>query len=156
MELFKKTAGIEIVHIPYKGGGPALADLIGGHVHAMFSTVPTVITAIRAGRIRVLGVTSAQRLADMPEVPTVAESGMPGFEVTSWQAMCTPVGVSQPKLARLRTEFAKALVLPDTIKRLADQGMQPSTMTLAEFEAFVRVERAKWAKVVKDAGIQPQ
>jgi tripartite-type tricarboxylate transporter receptor subunit TctC len=122
----------------------------------MFSTVPTVITAIRAGRIRVLGVTSAQRLRDLPDVPTIAESGMPGFEVTSWQAMCTPAGVPQPKLARLRTEFAKALVLPETIKRLADQGMQPSTMTLAEFEAFVRAERAKWAKVVKDAGIQPQ
>jgi tripartite-type tricarboxylate transporter receptor subunit TctC len=156
MELFKAKAGIDIVHIPYKGGGPALADLIGGHVQAMFSTVPTVITAIRSGRIRVLGVSSAQRVADLPDVPTIAESGMPGFEVTSWQAMCTPAGVPPAVLARLRSEFAKALTLPDTIKRLADQGMQPSTLTLAEFESFVRAERAKWAKVVKDAGIRPQ
>jgi tripartite-type tricarboxylate transporter receptor subunit TctC len=156
MELFRKNARIEIVHVPYKGGGPALADLIGGHVQAMFSTVPTVITAIRSGRIRALGVTSAQRNPDLPEVPTIAESGMPGFEVTSWQAMCTPAGVPQAVLARLRSKFAKALALPDTIKRLADQGMQPSTMTLAEFKAFIRAEREKWAKVVKDAGITPQ
>ncbi len=156
MELFKKNARIDIVHVPYKGGGPALADLIGGHVQAMFSTVPTVITAIRSGRIRALGVTSAQRAPDLPEVPTIAESGMPGFEVTSWQAMCTPSGVPQAVLARLRMDFSRALSLPDTVKRLADQGMQPFTMTLAEFDAFVRAERVKWAKVVKDAGIKPQ
>ena len=80
---------------------------------------------------------------------------MPDFEATSWQAMCTPAGVPQAKLARLRTDFSKALALPDTVRRLADQGMQPSTMTLAEFETFIRAERAKWAKVVKDAGIKP-
>lgn len=122
----------------------------------MFSTVPTVITAIRAGRIRALGVTSAQRSPDLPDVPTIAESGMPGFEVTSWQAMCTPAGAPQVVLGRLRSEFSKAIALPDTVKRLADQGMQPFTTTLAEFDAFVRAERAKWAKVVKDAGIKPQ
>ena len=156
MELFKSTARIDIVHIPYKGAGPALADLIGGHVQAMFTTVPSVITMIRSGRVRALGVTSAQRTPDLPEVPTIAESGMPGFEVTSWQGMCTPAGVPQVVLARLRTEFSKALALPDTVKRLADQGMQPSAMTLVQFVAFIRSERAKWAKVVKDAGIKPQ
>jgi tripartite-type tricarboxylate transporter receptor subunit TctC len=156
MELFKKNARIDIVHVPYKGGGPALADLIGGHVQAMFSTVPTVITAIRSGRIRALGVTTAQRAPDLPDVPTIAESGMPGFEVTSWQAMCMPAGAPQTVLGRLRSEFSKAIALPDTIKRLADQGMQPFPMTLAEFDAFVRAERVKWAKVVKDAGIKPQ
>jgi tripartite-type tricarboxylate transporter receptor subunit TctC len=156
MELFRSTARIDIVHIPYKGAGPALADLLGGHVQAMFTTVPSVITVIRSGRVRALGVTSAQRNPDLPEVPTIAESGMPGFEVTSWQAMCTPAGVPQGVLARLRTAFSKALALPDTVKRLADQGMQPSTMTLAQFVAFIRAERAKWAKVVKDAGIKLQ
>jgi tripartite-type tricarboxylate transporter receptor subunit TctC len=156
MELFKSTARIEIVHIPYKGAGPALADLLGGHVQAMFTTVPSVITMIRSGRVRALGVTSAQRTPELPEVPTIAESGMPGFEVTSWQAMCTPAGVPAAVLARLRREFAKALSLPDTVKRLADQGMHPSTMNLAQFMAFIQAERAKWAKVVKDAGIKPQ
>ena len=156
MELFKSKVGIDIVHIPYKGGGPALADLIGGHVQAMFSTVPTVITAIRSGRIRALAVTSAQRNPDLPDAPTIAESGLPGFEVTSWQAMCTPAAPPQAVLARLRMEFTKARTLPDTVKRLADQGMHPAAMTLAQFVAFTRAERAKWAQVVKDAGIKPQ
>jgi tripartite-type tricarboxylate transporter receptor subunit TctC len=156
MELFKAKAGIDIVHIPYKGGGPALADLIGGHVQAMFSTVPTVITAIRSGRIRALAVTSAQRAPDLPDAPTIAESGMPGFEVISWQGMCTPAGVPPAVLARLRNEFSKAIVLPDTVKRLTDQGQQPFAMTFAQFVAFIHAERTKWAKVVKDAGIKPQ
>ncbi len=90
MELFKTLARFEIVHVPYKGAGPALADLIGGHVQAMFTTVPSVISMVRSGRIRALGVTSAQRSPDLPEVPTIAESGMPGFEVISWQGLCTP------------------------------------------------------------------
>ena len=122
MELFRMKAGIDIVHIPYKGGAPALADLIGGHVQAMFTTVPTVITMLRSGKVRALGVTSLQRTADLPEVPTIAESGMPGFAVISWQAMCAPAAVPPAVLALLRNALAKALALPDTGKRLADQG----------------------------------
>ena len=156
MELFKMTARIDVVHIPYKGAGPALVDLIGGHVQAMFSTVPTLITAIRSGKIRALAVTSAQRAPDLPDVPTIAESGMPGFEVISWQGLCTPAGVPKAVLARIRAALAAALALPDTQKRLADQGFQPSAMTPAQFAAFARAERAKWAKVVKDVGIAPQ
>ena len=146
------TPSVLVVYAPLPP--TTIAEFVA-HVQAMFSTVPTVITAIRAGRIRALGVTSAQRSPDLPEVPTIAEFGMPDFEATSWQAMCTPSGVQQAVLARLRMEFSKAIVLPETVKRLADQGMQPFTMTLAEFDAFIRAERAKWAKVVKDAGIQP-
>src|SRR6185503_158464 len=100
MELFKMNAGIDIVHIPYKGAGPALVDLIAGHVQAMFSTVPSYLTAARAGKIRLLGVTSAERSPDLPDVPTIAESGMPGFEVISWQGQCTPAGVPKAVLAR--------------------------------------------------------
>ena len=156
MELFRTLARFDIVHVPYKGAGPALADLLGGHVQAMFTTVPSVISMVRSGRVRALGVTSAQRSPDLPEVPTIAESGMPGFEVISWQGLCTPAGVPPAVLTHLRTALAKALALPDIVKRLADQGQQPTPMTPAQFATFIRAERTKWAKVVKDAGIKPQ
>ena len=156
MELFKMTARIDVVHIAYKGAGPALVDLIGGQVQAMFSTVPWYLGAIRSGKIRVLGVTSATRDPDLPEVPTIAESGMPGFEVISWQGLCTPKGVSKAILARISAGLATALALPDTRKRLADQSIQPKPLTPEKFAAFIRAERAKWAKVVKDVGIVPR
>jgi tripartite-type tricarboxylate transporter receptor subunit TctC len=155
MELFRMNAGIDLVHIAYKGAGPALTDLIGGHVQAMFSTVPSVIGAIRAGKIRVLGVTSAARDSDLPEVPTIAESGMPGFEVISWQGMCTPSGVPKAALAKISKALAAALALPETLRRLSEQGMKPTPLPPDKFAAFIRSERAKWAKVVKDVGIKP-
>ncbi|HZN26871.1 MAG TPA: tripartite tricarboxylate transporter substrate binding protein [Burkholderiales bacterium] len=156
MELFKSTAQIDVVHIAYKGAGPAVADLLGGHIQAMFATLPSVIGAIRSGKIRVLGVTSSGRSPDLPEVPTIAESGMTGFEVISWQGLCTPAGVPRPVLERIRAALVAALDLPDTKKQLADQGQQPTPMTAEKFAAFIRTERAKWAKVVKDIGINPQ
>ena len=156
MELFKMNAGLDIVHIAYKGGGPALADLVGGHVQAMFSTVPTLYGAIKAGKIRVLAVSSATRVPDLPDVPTVAESGMPNFEVISWQGLCTPAGVPKFELERLRAALKVVLDLPDTRKRLADQGMQLTAMSHDRFAGFIRSERDKWAKLVKDVGIQPQ
>ena len=149
-------AGINLVHVPYKGAGPALVALLGGHVEAMVSTVPSFLGATRAGKIRMLGVTSTTRHPDLPDVPTIAESGMPGFEVISWQGLCTPAGVPEPVLARLRRALAAALALPDTRKQLADQGMQPTPLMAEKFAAFIRSERAKCAKVVKDAGINPQ
>jgi tripartite-type tricarboxylate transporter receptor subunit TctC len=155
MELFKMNAGLEFVHVPYKGAGPALVALIGGHVEAMFSTVPSVIGATRSGKIRMLGVTSATRHPDVPDVPTIAESGMPGFEVISWQGLCTPAGVPGTVLARIRDAFGAALALPETKKQLADQSMQPTPLMAEKFAAFIRAERAKWAKVVKDVGIPP-
>jgi len=106
--------------------------------------------------VRVLGVTSATRAPDLPDVPTIAESGMPGFELISWQGLCTPAGVPKATLARIRAAFAAALALPDARKRLADQGIQVTPLTHDKFAAFIRSERAKWAKIVKDVGIQPQ
>ncbi len=156
MELFKMTAGIDIVHIAYKGAGPALVDLMGAHVDAMVSTVPSFISAVRSGKIRMLGVTSLTRAPDLPDVPTMAESGMPGFEVISWQGLCTPAGAPKAALARIRATFDAALALPDTLKRLSDQGVYPNPMTADKFAAFIRAERAKYAKVVKDVGIVPQ
>jgi tripartite-type tricarboxylate transporter receptor subunit TctC len=156
MELFRMRAGLTLVHVPYKGAGPALVALIGGHVQAMFSTVPSVIGATRSGKIRMLGVTSTERHPDVPDVPTLAESGMPGFEVISWQGLCTPAGVPEPVLARLREALAAALAEADTKKQLSDQSMQPKPLVGEKFAAFIRSERAKWAKVVKDVGIKPQ
>jgi tripartite-type tricarboxylate transporter receptor subunit TctC len=156
MELFRMQAGMDIVHIPYKGVGPALVDLIGGRVDAMFSTVPSVLTAVRGGKVRALGVTSAQRDPDLPEVPTIAESGMPDFEVISWQGLCTPTGAPKAALARIRAALAAALALPETRKRLADQGFRPHTLTSEKFAAFVHGEQAKWSKLVKDLGIEPR
>jgi tripartite-type tricarboxylate transporter receptor subunit TctC len=156
MELFKMNAGIDVLHIAYKGAGPAVADLVGGHVHAMFATVPSIIGAARAGKVRVLGVTSTQRFADLPEVPTIAESGMPGFEVISWQGLCTPTGVSDAAFKRLRAALSASLAMPPTQKQLADQGMQIDARDAAQFTGFIKSERAKWAKLVKAVGIDPR
>jgi tripartite-type tricarboxylate transporter receptor subunit TctC len=156
MELFKMNAGIDITHIAYKGAGPAVADLMGGHLHAMFATVPSVLGGIRAGKIRVLAVTSKKRAPDLPDVPTLAESGMPDFEVISWQGLCTPRGTPKPAVERLRTALHKALQRPVTRKQLADQGIQTEGRTADEFAAFIRSEHAKWAKVVKAIGIEPK
>ena len=156
MELFRMQANLNIVHIPYKGASAALLDLVGGRIDAMFSTVPSVLPAVRGGKVRAIAVTSTQRDVDLPDVPTFAESGMPEFEVTSWQGLCTQAAVPAAALERLRTALAAALALPDTRKRLVDQGFQFHPMNAEKFGAFARAERAKWAKLVKDIGIQPQ
>ncbi len=156
MELFKMNAGIDVVHIAYKGAGPAVADLVGGHVHAMFATVPSIIGAYRAGKVRVLGVTSKQRFADLPDVPTIAESGMPGFEVISWQGLCTPAGPPKTALGRLRSALAASLAAPQTIKQLADQAVHVEALDADKFNAFIASERTKWAQIVKSIGIDPR
>jgi tripartite-type tricarboxylate transporter receptor subunit TctC len=156
MEMFRTNAGIDLVHVAYKGAGPALVGLMGGHVHAMVSTVPSFLGATRAGKIRMLAVTSTTRHPDVPDVPTIAESGMPGFEVISWQGLCTPAGVSNPILERLRDGLAAVLDTSVTKKLLSDQGMQPKALMAEKFSGFIRSERDKYAKVVKDAGIDPQ
>ena len=148
--------GIRIVHIAYKGVGPGLVDLMGGRVESMFSTVPAALAAVRGGKIRALGVTSTQRDPDVPEVPTIAESGLPGFEVISWQGLCTPAGLPSAALERLRSALATTLGQADTRKRLVDQGFQMHVMPADKFAAFIRSERAKWAKVIKGMGIEPQ
>ena len=156
MELFRMNAGLEFVHVPYRGGGPLIAGLIGGEVQAAFTTVPSVIGSVRSGKARPLGVSSATRAPDLPDVPTIQESGMPGFEIISWQGVCTPPGVPKARLARLREFVAAALAMPQTRKRLEDQGVQLTPLGPQKFAAFIRAERAKWAKLVKDVGIEPQ
>ena len=156
MELFRTEAGISIVHVPYKGVGPGLLDVIAGRVQAMTSTVPAALSSVRSGKIRALGVTSKQRDPDLPDVPTIAESGMPNFEVVSWQGLCTNAGAPPAALSRLRDALATTLAQPDTRKRLVDQGFQLYVMSADKAAAFTRAERIRWAKVAKDIGIQPQ
>ena len=122
----------------------------------MFSTVPSILGGVRAGKIRALAVTSKTRAPDLPDVPTIAESGMPGFEVISWQGLCTQKGVPQVALDRLRKALGVVLARTDTRKQLADQGIQPTPLEPDRFAAFIRSERSKWAKVVKDIGIEPK
>lgn len=153
MELFRTQAGFAIGHVPYKGVGPGLIDLIGGRVEAMVSTVPAALGAVRGGKIRALGVTSAQRDPDLPDVPTFLESGVRDFEVVSWQGLCTNSGTPKASLERLRTALASVLAQPETLKRITDQGFRPQVMTADKFAAYARAERIRWAKLVKDIGI---
>jgi tripartite-type tricarboxylate transporter receptor subunit TctC len=156
MELFKMQAGIDIVHIAYKGVGPGLLDLMAGRIEAMTSTVPAVLSTVRQGKARALAVTAKERDPSLPDVPTVAESGMPDFEVVSWQGLCTNAGAPQSVLAKLRAALATALTQPDTRKRLVDQGFQLYVMSADKAAAFIHGERTRWAKVIKALRIPQQ
>jgi tripartite-type tricarboxylate transporter receptor subunit TctC len=153
MEMLKLNSGIDLVHIAYKGAGPAVIALVGGEVHAMFSTVPSLFGAIRANRVRPLAVTSSKRAPDLPDVPTIAETVIPGFEVISWQGLCTPSRVPPAALNKIRAALEKVFAMPDTKRRLADQAIQLTPLEHQKFAAFIKSERDKWAKLVKDVGI---
>ncbi len=152
MELFKAMAGTDVVHVPYKGGAAALADLLGGNVQAMFGTLPLQLPHIKAGKVRALGVTTAKRNAQAPNVPTIAESGVPGYDVAFWFALFAPASTPTPILAKLNADVAHALHLPDTQRRLTDNGVDIKVSTADQLAAFVKSETTKWAKVVKDSG----
>jgi tripartite-type tricarboxylate transporter receptor subunit TctC len=153
-ELLRSMTGIDIVHIPYKGSAPALNDLIAGQVSMMFDLVLTATPHVRSGAVRGLAVTGAQRSSALPGLPTVAESGIPGYEVSAWFGIFAPAGVPQPVVQRLNAEFVKALQQPDLRQRLASQGAEPLTSTPAEFSAYLASEIDKWAKLVKAAGMK--
>jgi len=156
MELFRTQAGIDMVHVPYKGVGPAQLDLIAGRVQVMTSTVPSVLSLARQGKVRPLAVTSKERDAQLPDVPTVAESGIPDFEVVSWQGLCTNAGAPQQALRRLRSALATVLAQTDTQKRIMDQGFQLYVKSAVEAAAFMSTERTRWAKIVRDLQIPQQ
>jgi tripartite-type tricarboxylate transporter receptor subunit TctC len=154
MELFKLATGITLVHVPYKGGAPALQDVMGGHVVGMFGNLAEQIAAIKAGRTRALAVSSAQRNHNLPDVPTVAESGLPGFEVNSWYGLMAPAGVPKAILDKLNADLVKTLKHPDIQERFTQQSVDIKATTRAEFAAWIRNEIAKWTKVVKEADIK--
>jgi tripartite-type tricarboxylate transporter receptor subunit TctC len=151
-ELFKQITGVEMPHVPYRGSGPAVNDLIGGQVDVMFDNLPSSIEHAKAGTLRPLAVTSAQRSPAIPNVPTLAESGLPGFEATSWFALFAPKGTPAAIVAKLNQEVRKALETPELQKRFAELGGEIRPMSPDELAAYVRSEHDKWAKVVKTAG----
>lgn len=151
-ELFKTMTGIDMVHVPYKGRATAIPDVLGGRVTMMFDNMPSSLALVREGKLRALGVTSAQRSPAAPEIPTIAESGLPGFDAVSWFALFAPAGTPKPIVDKWATEVRRVLKLPDVAKRLADNGLEPVGSTPEELAAYQRAEIAKWAKVVKDSG----
>jgi len=154
-ELLKTMAGIQATHVPYKGA-VALNDLLSGEqVHFMFATIPSVIEFVRAGRLRALAVTSRQRSAAVPDVPTVAESGYPDFEASSWFGLVGPANLPPDIAAKLQGEVARALKIPEIRGKLVQLGADPVASTPEEFGAYLRAETAKWAKVVKASGAKP-
>jgi tripartite-type tricarboxylate transporter receptor subunit TctC len=156
MELFLSLAKLKMVHIPYKGSAPAVTDLLGGQVAVMTATMLTGIPHVRSGRLRALGVTSAGRTAVAPEVPTIAESGLPGYEAVQWYGVLAPAQTPKEIVARLHRDLAAVLHTTEIKERFAADGGDPGGNTPEEFGRYIRAETEKWAKVVKAAGIKPE
>jgi tripartite-type tricarboxylate transporter receptor subunit TctC len=155
-ELFKMMAGVDMLHVPYKGGGPAIADLLAGQVSIYYPVLPSVVSLVKADRLRLLAVTGAQRTSAMPDVPTVAESGLPGFEASNWFGLMAPAGTPPEIVGRLNAEAAKVLQDAEVRKKLATLGFEIKTSTPQEFTALLRNETEKWAKVVKTSGVRAE
>jgi tripartite-type tricarboxylate transporter receptor subunit TctC len=155
-ELFKLNAKVEMLHVPYKGSGQSLVDLIAGHVHLNFDSVPPVLPHVKSGRLRAIAVTSEKRYALLPELPTVSESGLPGFDMSTWWGLLVPAngGSSKHAVTRLHAETVKILRMPDVKEKMAAVGAETVGNSPEEFAAFIRSERTKYAKIVKDANIK--
>ena len=154
MELLKQMAKIDLTHVPYKGTGPALNDVLGGHVPMLFGSAASILPLMKAGRIKVLAMTGAKRSAAMPEIPTVAESGYPGFEVDSWYGMLVPARTPPAIVAALHREVARAVQLPDVRARFAALGLDPVGNDPAQFAKIIGNDLARWAEVVKRGNIR--
>ena len=151
-ELFKTMTGIDMTHIPYKGRATAIPDLLGGRVTMMFDNMPSSLPLVKEGKLRALGVTSLKRSRAAPEIPTIAEQGLPGFDAASWFALFAPAGTPRPIVDRLQAEVKKILAQPEIAKKLAEAGLDAVGSSPDELAAYQRTEIAKWAKVVKDSG----
>ena len=152
-ELFKSMTKTDMVHVPYKGGAPAMIDLIAGQVQLVFSSAPTAVPQVKAGKVRALAVTTLKRSTVLPDLPTIAESGLPGYEADNWYGVVTTAGTPRPIIDYLNAEINKALQSADVKELLFKQGLEVRTSTPAEFGAYMKSEFDKWAKVIKDAGI---
>jgi tripartite-type tricarboxylate transporter receptor subunit TctC len=155
-ELFKAMSGTDIVHVPHKGSGEARNSVLGGHVEMMFDAIPTMAENVKAGQVRALATSGAKRSAVLPDVPTVAEAGVPGYESTIWLGLMAPAGTPKPIIAKLNTTIAEIMRRPDIQKSWAAQGAEPLFMTPEEFDAFLRKDIDKWAYVVKISGAKAQ
>lgn len=152
MELFKSTARVDILHVPYKGATPGITDLMGGHVQVMLIGLPGALPPVSAGRLKALAVSSLRRSPAVPELPTIAESGLPGFEVINWLGVLAPAGTPRDIITKLNQEIVKGLQQPDTKAKLVSQGFETMGGTPEQFAAYMKSETAKWAKVVKATG----
>jgi tripartite-type tricarboxylate transporter receptor subunit TctC len=151
-ELFKLMAGVNMVHIPYKGAAPATTDVIAGQIQLSFASTPGSVPMVKAGKVKPLGVTSAKRVAKLPDVPTVAESALPGYEASVWYGVVAPAGTPRDIVQRLNQEIARILANPTHHDRMTSADFEPTTSTPEQFAAFIRSETTKWAKVVKASG----
>ena len=156
MELFKSLAGVDIVHIPYKGSAPAVTDLLGGQVQVMFDNVPNVLPHVKAGKLRALAVSGATRTPLAPDVPTVAEAGVPGYELTVWFGLVAPAATPREVVQKLNAESLRILAMPDVRERFLAQGVEPRGSTPEQFAQHIRLQMAKWSKVVRDAGVKAE
>ncbi|OHE89573.1 MAG: hypothetical protein A3G75_13640 [Verrucomicrobia bacterium RIFCSPLOWO2_12_FULL_64_8] len=154
-ELINNLAGIRLTHVPYKGSGQAVTDILGGHVHVMFSGFSSTLAHIKSGKLRALAVTGPKRSNALSDVPTIAEQGFPGVEATAWYGVLAPAGTPRPFVARLHGELVKILKLPDVVQRLEGLGFELVGSTPEQFGAYIKSETAKWAKVVKASGAKP-
>ncbi|MGK0557462.1 tripartite tricarboxylate transporter substrate binding protein [Bordetella bronchiseptica] len=156
-ELFKSISGLDIIHVPYKGDSPALTDVLGGQVTMMFANIPSGLPMVRAGKLKALAMTGAARTSAAPEIPTMAEAGLPGVEISAWYGLMAPAGLPSPVLARLNTELNAVLQQPDVQTRIRELGAEPAQPgPPAQFQQFVDAELAKYGKVIKTAGIAPE
>jgi tripartite-type tricarboxylate transporter receptor subunit TctC len=154
-EFFRRTAAVELVHVPYKGAAPAITDLVGGQIRMMFAPAVNALPLAAAGKLRALAVTSAKRSRLAPDLPTVAESGLPGFEVTGWYGLAAPAATAPAAVARLNAETNRALASSDTVEQLRQQGLEPVGDTPEQASGWIKSEVAQWTKVIRDAGIKP-
>ena len=153
-ELLKGMTGIDMVHVPYKGSPPALVDLLAGRIPIMSSTMPPVLPHIRSGKVRALAVTSVKRSVAVPDVPTVAESGVPGYEAIAWQGLLAPAGTPRPVVNRINAEFVNVLKRPEIVAKLNEQGYETVASTPEWFASYTKSEIAKWSRVIKAAGLK--
>ncbi|HET7765096.1 MAG TPA: tripartite tricarboxylate transporter substrate binding protein [Burkholderiales bacterium] len=154
--LFKLQSGLDIVHIPFKGGGPAMADVVAGNTQIVIGSLIQMLPQIHSGRLKILGVGSAKRVPALPDVPTISEAGVPGYEATNWWGIVAPAGTPRPVIDRLHKELSAVLATSETRKRFETEGGEAIQMSSDDFGKFIVAETAKWAKVVKEAGIKPE
>jgi tripartite-type tricarboxylate transporter receptor subunit TctC len=155
-ELFRRMADINVVHVPFKGGGPAMADVIAGNTQICLGSLIQVMPHISGNRLKVLGIGGAKRTAALPNVPTIAESGVPGYDASNWWGILGPAGTPPAIVKRLNADIGEIMRSPEMQKRFESQGAETATMGLAEFGRYIKVETAKWSKVVKEAGIKAE
>jgi len=155
-ELFKSMAGVDILHVPFRGAGPAMIDVIGGHTHMAFASVPSTIAHLRSGKLRALGVGALQRNALLPDVPTVSESGLPGYAAANWIGIVATAGTPDAIVAKLHREISAIQDSPEVQKQFDNEGAEAVRMSSAEFRDFIVTEMARWGRVVKEAGIKPE